>query len=317
MSKSPALLNLPLPPFIDELFTPHCEFHPWHLLEQGSAAELAEIQALVIYGHPHIDDAVLDKLPNLKVISNFGVGVDHIDIAACSRHGVPVGNTPGAVTGATADMTMALLLAAARNIVIGDKFARTPGWTSFNPSDLPGKEVYGSTLGIIGFGRIGQEVAKRARAFDMQVLYFRRHRDPQAEQRLGVEYADLDTLLSHADYVTLNVPLTADTRHLIGASQLQRMRADAMLINVARGGVVDHDALYRALSEGWIAAAAVDVTEPEPLPRDHPLLQLDNIIIAPHLGSATVKTRAWMGRMMVENMVAGLNGEALPYHVKV
>jgi glyoxylate reductase len=214
-------------------------------------------------------------------------------------------------------MTMALLLAAARNIVIGDKFARTPGWTSFNPSDLPGKEVYGSTLGIIGFGRIGQEVAKRARAFDMQVLYFRRHRDPQAEQRLGVEYADLDTLLSHADYVTLNVPLTADTRHLIGASQLQRMRADAMLINVARGGVVDHDALYRALSEGWIAAAAVDVTEPEPLPRDHPLLQLDNIIIAPHLGSATVKTRAWMGRMMVENMVAGLNGEALPYHVKV
>jgi glyoxylate reductase len=287
------------------------------LLEQGSAAELAEIQALVIYGHPHIDDAVLDKLPNLKVISNFGVGVDHIDIAACSRHGVPVGNTPGAVTGATADMTMALLLAAARNIVIGDKFARTPGWTSFNPSDLPGKEVYGSTLGIIGFGRIGQEVAKRARAFDMQVLYFRRHRDPQAEQRLGVEYADLDTLLSHADYVTLNVPLTADTRHLIGAAQLQRMRADAMLINVARGGVVDHDALYRALSEGWIAAAAVDVTEPEPLPRDHPLLQLDNIIIAPHLGSATVKTRAWMGRMMVENMVAGLNGEALPYHVKV
>jgi glyoxylate reductase len=316
MSKPLALLNLPLPPFIDELFTPHCEFRPWSLLDTGSPAELAEIEALVIYGHPHIDDSVLDKLPNVRVVSNFGVGVDHIDVAACSRHGIPVGNTPGAVTGATADMTMALLLSVARNIVVGDRFARNSGWTSFDPSDLPGKEVYGSTLGIVGFGRIGQEVAKRAKAFDMKVLYFRRNRDLNAEQQLGVEYARLDTLLADADFVTLNVPLTADTRHLIGAPQLKKMRSDAMLINVARGGVVDHDALYQALSEGWIAAAAVDVTEPEPLPRDHPLLKLDNIIIAPHLGSATVKTRAWMGRMMVENLIAGLKGEPLPYQVK-
>jgi glyoxylate reductase len=213
-------------------------------------------------------------------------------------------------------MTMALLLAVARNVVIGDRFARSPGWAAFNPSDLPGKEVYGSTLGIIGLGRIGQQVARRAKGFDMKILYYRRQRDIAVEQALGVTYADLDTLLQSSDYVTLNVPLTAHTRHLIGERELKKMRPDAMLINIARGGVVDHEALYRALTQGWIAAAAVDVTEPEPLARDHPLLALDNLIITPHLGSATVKTRRWMGQMMVENLLAGLHGQPLPYQVK-
>lgn len=312
MSKPLALLNLPLPDYIHELFEPHCEFRPWSLLDEGSAEQLAEIQTLVIYGHPPIGDEILDKVPNLKVITNFGVGVDHIDVAACARHGVPVGHTPGAVNGATADMTMALLLSAARKIVIGDRIARSPGWTKFNPSDTIGKEVYGSTMGIIGFGGVGQQVAKRAKGFDMKILYHRRNRDPAAEQALGVEYADLDTLLAQSDFVTLNVPLTPQTRHLIGAEELKKMRSDAILINIARGGVLDHEALHQALSEGWIAAAALDVTEPEPLPRDHPLLSLDNIIIAPHLGSATDKTRIWMGQMMVKNMLAGLKGEELP-----
>ncbi|MFO1351835.1 MAG: D-glycerate dehydrogenase [Gammaproteobacteria bacterium] len=316
MSRPLAVLNLPLPPFIAELFQPHCEFRPWQLLEQGSQADLAAIQALVIYGHPHVDDAVLDRVPNVKVISNFGVGVDHIDVKAAARRGIPVGNTPGAVDNATADMTMTLLLSLARNVVSGDRFARSPGWARFDPSDLPGKEVYGATLGIIGLGRIGKQVAKRAKGFDMKILYHRRHRDPEAEQALGVEYADLDTLLSRADFVTLNVPLTPDTRGLIGAAQLRKMRKDAMLINIARGGVLDHAALTQALSERWIAAAALDVTEPEPLPRDHPLLKLDNLIITPHLGSATVATRRRMGQMMVDNLVAGLAGKPLPYQVK-
>ena len=316
MSKPLALLNMQLPPYIEEQFLPHCEFQPWSLLDEGTPEQLAKIQALVIYGHPHISDPILDKLPNLKVISNFGVGVDHIDIVACTRHGVPVGNTPGAVDGATADMTMALLLAAARNVVTGDKHARSPGWTKFNPSELLGKEVYGSTLGIIGLGGVGKQVAKRACAFDMNVFYHKRNRDQATEQELGVEYTDLNTLLSNSDYVSINVPLTPETRNLIGAEELKKMRSDAILINIARGGVLDHDALYQALNEGWIKAAALDVTEPEPLPRDHPLLGLENIIITPHLGSATDKTRRWMGRMMVENMVAGLKREAFPHQVK-
>lgn len=316
MAKPLALLNRPLPDYIADQFAPHCDFRPWSLLETGSADELAALQAVVIYGHTHIGDAELAKLPKVKVISNFGVGVDHIDVAAATRHGVPVGNSPGAVDGATADMTMALLLGVARKLVVADRIARSPEWTEFNPSDTIGKEVYGSTLGIVGLGRIGKEVAKRAKGFAMKVLYFRRNRDAQAEQELGVEYADLDTLLAQSDFVTLNVPLTPTTRHMISTAELKKMRDDAMLINIARGGVVDHTALYQALTEGWIAAAALDVTEPEPLPRDHPLLKLDNVIIAPHLGSATLKTRKWMGRMMVENMVAGLSDKPLPHQVK-
>ena len=315
MPKSKVILNKPLPPYIDKQFEPHCEFVPWSLLETGSAAELAEISAIVVYGHTPVSDPVLDKLPNVKVISNFGVGYDHIDVAAATRHGVVVGNTPGAVDGATADMTMALLLGIARKVAEGDRYARGPDFLRFDPSFMIGKEVYGSTLGIIGMGRIGMQVAKRAKGFDMRILYHNRNRDTQAEQDLGVEYVSLDTLLAESDFVTLNVPLTPQTRGLISADELRKMRPDAMLINIARGAVVDHDALYQALSEGWIAAAALDVTEPEPLPREHPLLKLDNVIITPHLGSATLGTRSWMGRMMVENLVAGLKGEALPYQV--
>lgn len=307
------LFDLPFPDYIEELFTPHCEILPWSRLDSADDAELAEIQGLVIYAHPRIDETLLERLPGLQVISNFGVGIDHIDLAAAARRGLPVGNTPGAVDGATADMTLALLLAVARNIVIGDAFARGPDFVHFNPGNLPGYEVFGSTLGIIGLGRIGKEVAKRARGFDMRILYHKRRRDPAAEQDLGVEYADLDTLLSQSHFVTLNVPLTPDTQHLIDEAQLRKMRADGILINTARGGVIDHDALYRALTEGWIAAAAIDVTEPEPLPRGHRLLALKNLVITPHLGSATRRSRRHMGQMTLDNLLAGLRGEPLPY----
>ena len=316
MPKPKVILNKSMPSYIAEQFEPHCEFVRWSLLETGSNEELAEIRAIVVYGHTPVNGPVLDKLPNAKVISNFGVGYDHIDVASATRHGVVVGNTPGAVDGATADMTMALLLGIARKVTAGDRYGRGPDFVRFDPSFMIGKEVYGSALGIIGMGRIGTQVAKRAKGFDMRILYHNRSRDTQAERDYGVQYVSLDELLSQADFVTLNVPLTPQTRGLIGAEQLRKMRPDAMLINIARGAVVDHDALYQALSEGWIAAAALDVTEPEPLPRDHPLLKLDNVIITPHLGSATLGTRSWMGRMMVENLVAGLKGEALPYQVK-
>src|SRR5215212_5915612 len=270
---------------------------------------------LLTYGHPRVDGALMDRMPNLKVISNFGVGVDHIDLAAARERGIPVGNTPQILDVATADMTFALLLTAARNLVIGERYARSADFTHYDPNILIGSEVHGATLGIVGMGNIGRQVARRARGFDMTVLYHNRTRNPQAEAELGATYATLPDLLGRADYVTLNVPLTAETRGMIGRAQLQQMRPTAWLINVARGGVVDHAALVEALEGRWIAGAALDVTEPEPLPRDHPLLRLENAIIVPHLGSATRQTRQAMAQMTVDNLKAGLAGLALPSRI--
>jgi len=262
-----------------------------------------------------VDGPFLDLFPRLKVVSNFGVGVDHIDLVAAARRGIPVGNTPGAVDGATADLTMAILLAAARNVVAGDRFARSSAFTHFDPSIFLGAEVHESTLGIIGLGRVGRQVARRARGFDLRVLYHNRRRDLEAEATLGVVYASLPDLLASSDFVTLNVPLTPETRNLIGEKELRLMRRDAILVNVARGGVVDHEALHRALKDGTIRAAAIDVTEPEPLPRDHPILALENLVITPHLGSAAERTRFRMAEMAVANLKAGLEGRELPWRV--
>jgi glyoxylate reductase len=226
-----------------------------------------------------------------------------------------VGNTPGAVDGATADLTFAILLACARNVVVGDRFARSEAFTHYDPSILLGADVHASTLGIIGMGRVGRGVAKRARGFDMRVLYHNRRRDLDAERELGVEHAALDDLLSRSHFVSLNVPLTPETRGMIGARELRLMRRDAILVNVARGGVVDHDALHQALVDGTIAGAAIDVTEPEPLPRNHPLLGLENLVITPHLGSAAGRTRRRMAEMAVQNLLAGLEGRPLPWAV--
>jgi glyoxylate reductase len=308
------LIDVALPQMILDMLGPDYELTL--MSEVGSdSAKLALFDAVFTYGHPIIDGPFMDKMPNLKVISNFGVGVDHIDLAAARTRGIPVGNTPNILDGATADMTFALLMAAARNIVIGDKFARSAEFTHYDPSILLGYEVHSTTLGIIGMGNIGRQVARRAKGFDMTILYHNRRPNPEAEAELGVHYASLDELLAVADYVTLNVPLTPETRHLIGREQLQRMKSTAILVNLARGGVIDHDALVEALTNHWIAAAAVDVTEPEPLPRDHPLLKLDNLIIAPHLGSATIQTRQRMAQLSIDNLKAGLNGLALPSRI--
>jgi glyoxylate reductase len=257
----------------------------------------------------------MDRMPKLSVVSNFGVGVDHIHLTDAHARGIVVGNTPRLVDGATADLTFALLMAIARNLIIGDRYARSPEFTVYDPNILHGSEVHGATVGIVGMGNIGRDVAKRARGFDMRVLYHNRKPDPAAEDLLGAEYRTLPELLAGSDYVTLNVPLTSATRYLIGRDQLRMMRPTAYLINVARGGVVDHDALVEALREGWIAGAALDVTEPEPLPRDHPLLKMDNVVIAPHLGSATRQTRYNMAKRAVDNLLAGLNGRPLPSRI--
>jgi glyoxylate reductase len=252
----------------------------------------------------------------VRVISNYGVGVDHIDLAAAAARRIPVGNTPGILDGATADMAFALLLAAGRRLVEGDRYARGPEFTVYDPGFMLGREVHHSTLGIVGLGRIGRQIARRARAFEMRVLYHNRRRDAVAEAELRVEYASLDDVLGRADYIVLSVPLTDATRGLINEAALRRMQPTATLINVSRGPVIDTAALTRALTEKWIYAAALDVTDPEPLPRDHPLLKLDNVIIAPHLGSATVQTRRRMAEISVANLFAGLRGEPLPCEVK-
>jgi len=315
MSKALVLVDIPLPSFLQEMIGAQCETCPWDWL-QANHLKLSQVKGVYTYGHAAVDGPLMDRLPALKVISNFGVGVDHIDLAAASLRNIPIGNTPGVLDGATADLTMALILAAARNIVIGDRFARGPDFVHYDPSHLLGSEVFGSTLGIIGLGRIGRQVARRAIGFEMRILYHSRRPVPDAEGVLGAKYVPLDDLLAESHFVTLNVPLTPETAGLIGESRLRKMRPDAILINVARGAIVDHAALYHALTEKWIAGAALDVTDPEPLPRDHPLLRLKNLVITPHLGSATWRTRRRMGEMTAANLIAGLNGQALPHQVR-
>lgn len=302
-----------LPQPLLELLRENYRVYDW---DTSSGSEALQVCAAVIaYGHPTVDAELMDRMPNLKVISNHGVGVDHIDVAAATGRDIPVGNTPGCLDAATADMTISLLMASARNIVVGDHYARSPEFLHYDPAILIGHEVTGSTLGIVGMGRIGKEVAKRARAFDMPLLYHNRHRDEDTEQELGVAYRSLDDLLRESDFVTLNCPLTRETTGMIGKAQLELMKPTATLINMARGPVVVTDDLHAILKAGRIRGAALDVTDPEPLPRNHPLLTLDNVVIAPHLGSASHRTRQRMMDMTVENLAAGIAGQELPYRV--
>jgi glyoxylate reductase len=263
----------------------------------------------------HIDAEVMDAAgPGLKVISNHAVGFDNIDVAAATERGIPVGNTPGILTDATADMAFALMMAAGRRVVEAEKFLRAGKWKTWSPSLLLGKDFAGATLGIIGFGRIGQAVAKRATGFDMRVLYYDPSASPQRPD-LNAVSTDLDTLLRESDFVSLHVPLTPETRKMVGADFLAKMKPDAVLVNTSRGGVVDQSALYETLKERRIFAAALDVTDPEPLPLDSPLLELDNCIIVPHIASASVQSRDMMAYLSAKNLIAGLNGEKLPHCV--
>jgi len=273
-------------------------------------AKTVERDGLLCLLTDQIDAEVIDAAgPQLKVISNCAVGVDNVDLAAATQRGIPVGNTPGILTETTADFAFALLMSAARRVVEGDRYVRAGKWQTWGLTTLLGEDIHGATLGIIGYGRIGQAMARRAAGFEMRVLVF----DPNFN---GVDdevlKTDLTALLSESDFISLHTPLNKDTHHLIGASELAQMKPSAILINTARGPVVDPDALYTALKEGQIARAALDVTEPEPVPADHPLLTLDNLIIAPHIASASQATRGKMAAMAVDNLLAGLAGEQLP-----
>ena len=258
-----------------------------------------------------IDAAVLEAAPSLKVVSNMAVGVDNVDVAACTARRIPVGHTPGVLTEATADFAFALLLGAARRLLEGDAFARSGNWKTWEPGLLLGKEVHGATLGIAGFGSIGQAVARRASAFGMRVLACTR--SPRVSP--GVAMVDKATLIAESDFLSIHLPLTAQTRHWLGAAELARMKSGAVLINTARGGVVDQRALVDALSRGRPAFAALDVTDPEPPAANEPLLGLTNVLLAPHLGSATVATRTEMAMLAVDNLLAVLEGRRPPHVV--
>ncbi len=261
-----------------------------------------------------VDSELLDVAgPRLRVVSNYAVGYDNVDVAACTARGVAVGNTPGALTETTADFAFALLMAAGRRLPEGDRFVRTGGWRTWGPLLLLGADIHGATLGIVGFGRIGQAVARRASGFGMTVLYHNRTPVPEETERaLGVTRVDLDELLAHSDFVSLHVNLTAETRGLIDAARLRSMRPTAILVNTARGPVVDQRALYEALRDGVIAGAALDVTDPEPIAPDDPLLSLDQCLVVPHIASATHATRGRMAEMAAANLIAGVRGERLP-----
>ena len=261
-----------------------------------------------------VDDEFLDAAgPGLKVVSNFAVGYDNIDVPACASRGVAVGNTPGVLTETTADLAWTLLMAAARRVAEGARYVRDGRWKTWGPLLLLGPDVYGSTLGIVGFGRIGQAVARRASGFGMTVLYHDVAQLPaDVEEPLGATFVPLEELLARSDFVSLHVNLTPETRHLINADTLAAMKPTAVLVNTSRGPVIDQAALATALRDGTIWAAALDVTDPEPIPMDDPLVGLDNCLIVPHIASASRVTRGKRAAMAAAHLVAGVRGEPLP-----
>ena len=260
-----------------------------------------------------IDSELLDRAPSLTAISQMAVGVDNVDIDACTARGIPVGHTPDVLTETTADAAFGLLIAAARRFREGMEDVVEGRWGEWDPLSLVGWDVHGSTLGIVGLGRIGQAVARRAAGFRMRVLYNKRTRDRAAESRLGVEFRSFDALLAESDHVVVLTSLNPGTHRLIDSDALASMKPTATLVNASRGQVVDTGALAQALADRRIAAAGLDVTDPEPLPPDHPLVALPNCFIVPHIGSATVRTRVLMADRAAENLVAALSGQRMPY----
>ena len=298
-----------------ELLHEHCDAEVW----PGDATPPREVLLEKVRGvsgllcmlTDTIDEELMEAAGDkLKVVSNYAVGYDNIDITAATKRGILVCNTPGVLTETTADLAFTLLMSAARRIVEGADHVRDGRWQTWGPKLLLGQDIYQSTLGIIGLGRIGRAVARRACGFNMKVLYYDHAGRKKKDDEVGALYCDtMDEVLKHSDFISLHVPLSPETHHLIDATALKKMKKTAILINTSRGGVVDPEALYKALEKKEIAYAALDVTDPEPIPADHKLLNLSNCLIVPHIGSASVMTRGLMADMAAENLVTGLNGE--------
>lgn len=277
-------------------------------------ARVAECDALICMLTDRIDADVLAAAKRLKVIGAYSVSTDNIDLATATEQGICVCNAPGVLTDATADLTWALLLSAARRVVEGDALVRSGAWVAWDPQLLLGMPVYERTLGLLGMGRIGQAVARRAVGFDMRIIYHTRHRDEHAEQSVGAHYVDLDTLLRESDFLSVHTAISADTRGMIGEGELARMKPSAVLINTSRGAVVDQTALAEALRAGRLFAAGLDAYPTEPLPAGDPLRDLPNVVLLPHLGSADVPTRENMARTSAESILDVMSGR-LPSHL--
>jgi len=295
----------------------HCDAEIWNdplppphaVLRQ----KVASCDGLVSLLTDKIDAALLDAAPRLRVVSNYAVGFNNIDVGAATARGIAVGNTPGVLTDATADMAFCLLLSAARRVVEGHQYSLAGKWKTWEPLGHLGQDLAGRTLGIVGMGRIGYALAKRCRAgWDMSVLYHDVYRNDKAEKELGARHVDFDTLLGEADFISLHTDLNDKTRGMIGTEQFKKMKRTAVLVNSARGPLIDQKALVAALKAGTIFAAGLDVTDPEPPVQDDPLLKLSNVVIAPHIASATVGTRNAMAEICANNLIAGLTGASLP-----
>ena len=253
--------------------------------------------------------------PSLRVVSTMSVGVDHIDVAACSARHVRIGNTPGVLTDTTADLALGLILATARRITEAAEAVKAGEWAAWRPEWMTGADLHGSTVGLVGLGRIGQATARRLMGFGCRILYTGPRPHPDAAEQVNAHFVDLPTLLAESDFVSIHCPLNESTRYLFGPDAFAGMKSTAILVNTSRGPVIDQAALFTALTTGQIAAAGLDVTDPEPLPADHPLLSLPNCVILPHIGSASVATRLRMAVMASENLVAGVTGGDLPFCV--
>jgi glyoxylate reductase len=317
----------PIPESGLECLEPHCDVHVSDRPPQSPPAKetvttrLAELQAegLLCMLPDVVDETVLDASPNLRVVSTLSVGHDHVDVEAAAERGIAVGHTPGVLSETCADLVWALLLATSRRIVEGHQFVQDGAWQTWAPELLAGEDVHGATLGVVGLGKIGTAVARRGAGFDVDVRYTSRSPKPEreaelAERGIDAEYVSLDELLRRSDHVSVNVPLTEETEGMFGRDEFRTMSDSAVFVNTARGEIVDSDALYEALDEGWISRACLDVTDPEPLPSDHPLLEFapGRLVVTPHIGSSSLPTRRRMARMAAENVLAGVRGEALP-----
>lgn len=317
MSKPRIYITRPLPAAAMRVLEGQVEYHMWDreneaVRRETLLREIVDVDGIICLITEKMDAEVIERAHRCRVIAQVAVGYDNIDVAAATRRGIYVTNTPGVLTETTADMGWAILMATARRVVEGDKFTRSGRWKTWELMGFTGQDVWGATLGIIGLGRIGAAIARRAKGFAMPILYHNRNRAEALEAELGARYASLDDLLRQSDFVMISVALTADTRHLIGERELGLMKPSAILVNIARGPIVDQRALYRALVDRKIWAAGLDVFEVEPVPMDEPLLRLDNVVVPPHLGSGSIATRTKMATMAAENCLAGTTGKIPP-----
>lgn len=313
--KKKVYITRKLPQVIYKKLADKFEVKMWNKTDQPVPREILieevkEMDGLFCLLTETIDQEVIENAPKLKVIANMAVGYNNINIQAATEKGIIVTNTPGVLTETTADLTFALLMATARRVVEASDYLRNGEWKTWSPMQLTGQDIYGATLGIIGMGRIGQALVKRAKGFDMNIIYYNRSRKPAMEKELGIQYMELKELLQASDYISILIPYSSEVHHFIGEKELKLMKKSAILINTARGGIVDEAALFDALKTGEIWAAGLDVFEQEPVNLDSSLLTLPNVVTLPHIGSASEKTRLKMADLAAENLICVLNGEA-------